>query len=194
MSLWLPPCSLIPSTSLHLPTLLLCTLSNVTLFDTQGWRPGRRADRDLAYWDVCFIIDCLIQNLSSDENTPDSPGSFLEACCQFIPIYTVVHWSLRPVEHIVWVFTFIERRFNCEAVPEYQNYSKSCNKNKNVCFLGFFLINLFFITKISLISILTASRDEVNSVLLLCVVCNWILPRLSGKPLITHLIESRTSN
>lgn len=111
MSLWPPPCSLIPSTSLHLPTLLLCTLSNVTLFDTQGWRPGRRADRDLAYWDVCFIIDCLIQNLSSDENTPDSPGSFLEACCQFIPIYTVVHWSLRLVEHIVWVFTFIERRF-----------------------------------------------------------------------------------
>lgn len=57
MALWLPPHSLTPSTSLHLLTLLFCSISNVTLFYTQGWEPGRSADSDLAKWDICFIID-----------------------------------------------------------------------------------------------------------------------------------------
>lgn len=72
------PCSLAPSTSLHLPTRLFCSLSNVTLFDTQGWGPGRSETFALSYI-------CLIQNLSLDENVPDSPRSVLSG--GFSPVH-----------------------------------------------------------------------------------------------------------
>lgn len=139
MALWLPPCSLTPRTSLHLPTLLLCSLSNVTLFHTQGWGPGRSADRDLALWDICFIIDLF------------NPKPLLGWKCARLPrigsfwrhfassFQGVVHWGLQPVGHTVWerLHTFE----NTQLTDWSLNYKEvwygiyfKCNENWNAMY------------------------------------------------------------
>ena len=77
---WPCGCSLTPSNSLHLPTLPLCSLSNVTPLETQGRGPRGGTGTQTHIWpceDFCFIIDLFNPKPLLTESVPDSPGSIL---------------------------------------------------------------------------------------------------------------------
>lgn len=76
MALRLPPCSPIPSTSLHLPILLLCSFSKCHFVRYTGVR-AREEHRQGFGQERLFLYHSFVKAKTwiLDEKTPDSPRS-----------------------------------------------------------------------------------------------------------------------
>lgn len=122
---------------------------------------------------------CLIQNLSSMKMCQTPPHVFfMEAFGQSTPISSSFggcsQWDAL-YENICAGKHFTDRSLNHAAV--------GLSSTETTYMYGVPSRSALF---------RSTRRADMNSILLLCVVCNWILPHLSGKQLLIHLIESRT--